>query len=93
MHTFTRNIHSSYSREPDAKIAVLSMTEDPNTSVACQFPFSWVLKAALDEIWETVHQAKGDFRLSATIETNYRRIIFVSLFYSGLCQGGSGLIE
>ncbi|KYO18317.1 hypothetical protein Y1Q_0012798 [Alligator mississippiensis] len=47
------------SKEPDAKIAVLSMTEDPNTSVACQFPFSWVLKAALDEIWETVHQAKG----------------------------------
>ncbi|XP_014379404.2 E3 ubiquitin-protein ligase RNF213-like [Alligator sinensis] len=47
------------SKEPDAKIAVLSMTEDPNTYVACQFPFSWVLKAVLDEIWETVHQAKG----------------------------------
>ncbi|XP_014382960.2 E3 ubiquitin-protein ligase rnf213-alpha-like, partial [Alligator sinensis] len=47
------------SKVPDAKIAVLSMTEDPNTSVVCQFPFSWVLKADLDAIWETVHQAKG----------------------------------
>nr|XP_013804530.1 PREDICTED: E3 ubiquitin-protein ligase RNF213-like [Apteryx mantelli mantelli] len=42
-----------------AKIPVLSMTEDPNTSLCCQFPFSWVLKAYLDEIWEKVYHMKG----------------------------------
>lgn len=86
-------MHFSYSRVPDAKIAVLSMTEDPNTSVVCQFPFSWVLKADLDAIWETVHQAKGDFKLSATIKTNYSGSIFVALFYFGLCWGEFGSIE
>ncbi|XP_042653147.1 E3 ubiquitin-protein ligase rnf213-alpha-like [Tyto alba] len=43
----------------DAKIPVLSMTEDPNTSLSCQFPFSWVLKAYLDDIWEKVYHMKG----------------------------------
>jgi len=39
------------------------MTEDPNTSLCCQFPFSWVLKAYLDDIWEKVYQMKGTIRL------------------------------
>ncbi|XP_063997715.1 E3 ubiquitin-protein ligase rnf213-alpha-like [Pogoniulus pusillus] len=39
----------------DAKISVLSMTEDPNVSLSCQFPFSWVLKAYLDDVWEKVY--------------------------------------
>ncbi|XP_065501150.1 E3 ubiquitin-protein ligase rnf213-alpha-like [Caloenas nicobarica] len=47
------------SKKQDAKISVLSMTEDPNTSVFCQFPFSWVLKAYLEELWERVHNMKG----------------------------------
>ncbi|XP_029898687.1 E3 ubiquitin-protein ligase rnf213-alpha-like isoform X1 [Aquila chrysaetos chrysaetos] len=47
------------SKKQDAKISVLSMTEDPNTSVFCQFPFSWVLKAYLEELWETVYNMKG----------------------------------
>ncbi|XP_065450526.1 E3 ubiquitin-protein ligase RNF213-like [Chrysemys picta bellii] len=47
------------SKTPDAKISVLSMSEDPSRSVPCCFPFSWVLKARLDEIWETVHRVKG----------------------------------
>ncbi|PKU43384.1 hypothetical protein llap_6310 [Limosa lapponica baueri] len=47
------------SKKPDAKISVLSMTEDPNTSVCCQFPFSWVLKAYLEELWERVYSMKG----------------------------------
>ncbi|XP_044870408.1 E3 ubiquitin-protein ligase RNF213-like [Mauremys mutica] len=34
------------------------MTEDPSMSVLCRFPFSWVLKTRLDEIWETVHRVK-----------------------------------
>ncbi|XP_009695289.1 PREDICTED: E3 ubiquitin-protein ligase RNF213-like [Cariama cristata] len=42
----------------DAKISVLSMTEDPNISLFCQFPFSWVLKAYLDGIWEKVYHMK-----------------------------------
>ncbi|KAM6032780.1 E3 ubiquitin-protein ligase RNF213-like isoform 1-T1 [Theristicus caerulescens] len=42
----------------DAKIPVLSMTEDPNTSLFCQFPFSWVLKAYLDDVWEKVYHMK-----------------------------------
>ncbi|XP_074663829.1 E3 ubiquitin-protein ligase rnf213-alpha-like isoform X2 [Strix aluco] len=42
----------------DAKISVLSMTEDPNNSLFCQFPFSWVLKAYLDDVWEKVYHAK-----------------------------------
>ncbi|KAM6240959.1 E3 ubiquitin-protein ligase rnf213-alpha-like [Porphyrio hochstetteri] len=42
----------------DAKISVLSMTEDPNTSLFCQFPFSWVLKSYLDDIWEKVYHMK-----------------------------------
>ncbi|KAM6394866.1 E3 ubiquitin-protein ligase rnf213-alpha-like [Rhynochetos jubatus] len=42
----------------DAKIPVLSMTEDPNVSLFCQFPFSWVLKAYLDDIWEKVYNMK-----------------------------------
>ncbi|XP_062457519.1 E3 ubiquitin-protein ligase rnf213-alpha-like [Rhea pennata] len=42
-----------------AKIPVLSMTEDPNTSLFCQFPFSWVFKAYLDEIWERVYHTRG----------------------------------
>ncbi|XP_063178349.1 E3 ubiquitin-protein ligase rnf213-alpha-like isoform X3 [Chroicocephalus ridibundus] len=42
----------------DARIPVLSMTEDPNTSLFCQFPFSWVLKAYLDDIWEKVYHMK-----------------------------------
>ncbi|KAH1171530.1 hypothetical protein KIL84_007148, partial [Mauremys mutica] len=46
------------SKAPDAKISVLSMTEDPSMSVLCRFPFSWVLKTRLDEIWETVHRVK-----------------------------------
>ncbi|XP_074938739.1 E3 ubiquitin-protein ligase rnf213-alpha-like isoform X2 [Phalacrocorax aristotelis] len=47
------------SKKQDAKISVLSMTEDPNTSVFCQFPFSWVLKAYLEELWKTVYNTKG----------------------------------
>ncbi|XP_074996114.1 E3 ubiquitin-protein ligase rnf213-alpha-like isoform X2 [Calonectris borealis] len=47
------------SKKQDAKISVLSMTEDPNTSVFCQFPFSWVLKAYLEELWERVDNMKG----------------------------------
>ncbi|KAM7163185.1 E3 ubiquitin-protein ligase rnf213-alpha-like isoform 1-T1 [Macrochelys suwanniensis] len=47
------------SKAPDAKISVLSMSEDPSRSTLCCFPFSWVLKARLDEIWETVHRVKG----------------------------------
>ncbi|XP_074426105.1 E3 ubiquitin-protein ligase rnf213-alpha-like isoform X2 [Larus michahellis] len=47
------------SKEQDAKISVLSMTEDPNTSVFCQFPFSWVLKAYLEQLWEGVYNMKG----------------------------------
>ncbi|XP_065259536.1 E3 ubiquitin-protein ligase rnf213-alpha-like [Emys orbicularis] len=47
------------SKAPDAKISVLSMSEDPSRSTQCCFPFSWVLKARLDEIWETVHRVKG----------------------------------
>ncbi|KAM6093566.1 E3 ubiquitin-protein ligase rnf213-alpha-like [Chlamydotis macqueenii] len=47
------------SKKQDAKIPVLSMTEDPNTSVFCQFPFSWVLKAYLEELWERVYNMKG----------------------------------
>ncbi|KAM4682179.1 E3 ubiquitin-protein ligase rnf213-alpha-like isoform 3-T3 [Amazona ochrocephala] len=47
------------SKRQDAKISVLSMTEDPNTSVFCQFPFSWVLKAYLEELWERVYNMKG----------------------------------
>ncbi|KAM6439343.1 E3 ubiquitin-protein ligase rnf213-alpha-like isoform 2-T2 [Rhynochetos jubatus] len=47
------------SKKQDAKISVLSMTEDPNTSVFCQFPFSWVLKAYLEELWERVYNMKG----------------------------------
>ncbi|XP_055559911.1 E3 ubiquitin-protein ligase rnf213-alpha-like isoform X6 [Falco cherrug] len=43
----------------DAKISVLSMSKDPNTSLSCQFPFSWVLKAYLDDIWEKVYHRKG----------------------------------
>lgn len=39
------------------------MTEDPNTSVFCQFPFSWVLKAYLEELWERVYNMKGNIRL------------------------------
>ncbi|XP_065534706.1 E3 ubiquitin-protein ligase RNF213-like isoform X4 [Lathamus discolor] len=46
-------------RKQDAKISVLSATEDPNTSVFCQFPFSWVLKAYLEELWERVYNMKG----------------------------------
>ncbi|XP_014821245.1 PREDICTED: E3 ubiquitin-protein ligase RNF213-like [Calidris pugnax] len=46
------------SKKQDAKISVLSMTEDPNTSVFCQFPFSWVLKAYLEELWERVYNMK-----------------------------------
>ncbi|KAM6364551.1 LOW QUALITY PROTEIN: E3 ubiquitin-protein ligase rnf213-alpha-like [Pluvialis apricaria] len=42
----------------DAKIPVLSMTEDPNTSLFCQFPFSWVLKDYLDDVWEKVYHMK-----------------------------------
>ncbi|XP_034624730.1 E3 ubiquitin-protein ligase rnf213-alpha-like [Trachemys scripta elegans] len=47
------------SKAPDAKISVLSMSEDPSRSTQCCFPFSWVLKARLDEIWEKVHRVKG----------------------------------
>ncbi|XP_074936539.1 E3 ubiquitin-protein ligase rnf213-alpha-like, partial [Phalacrocorax aristotelis] len=47
------------SKAADARISVLSMTEDPNTSLSCQFPFSWVLKAYLDDIWEKVYHMKG----------------------------------
>ncbi|XP_065534709.1 E3 ubiquitin-protein ligase RNF213-like isoform X6 [Lathamus discolor] len=47
------------SKKQDAKISVLSATEDPNTSVFCQFPFSWVLKAYLEELWERVYNMKG----------------------------------
>ncbi|XP_032847063.2 E3 ubiquitin-protein ligase rnf213-alpha-like [Tyto alba] len=47
------------SKNQDTKISVLSMTEDPNTSVFCQFPFSWVLKAYLEELWERVYNMKG----------------------------------
>ncbi|XP_074854696.1 E3 ubiquitin-protein ligase rnf213-alpha-like [Carettochelys insculpta] len=47
------------SKDPDAKISVLSMSEDPSTSLRCRFPFSWILKARLDELWERVHQVKG----------------------------------
>ncbi|XP_074786497.1 E3 ubiquitin-protein ligase rnf213-alpha-like [Athene noctua] len=43
----------------DAKISVLSMTEDPNTSLFCQFPFSWVVKSYLDNVWERVYHTKG----------------------------------
>ncbi|XP_062496366.1 E3 ubiquitin-protein ligase RNF213-like isoform X4 [Pezoporus occidentalis] len=42
----------------DAKFSVLSMTEDPNISLFCQFPFSWVLKAYLDNVWEKVYHMK-----------------------------------
>lgn len=42
---------------------MLSMTDDPNTSVFCQFPFSWVLKAYLEELWEKVYNMKGNIRL------------------------------
>lgn len=52
------------SRVADAKISVLSMTEDPNISLFCQFPFSWVLKAYLDELWEKVYHMKGNISLS-----------------------------
>ncbi|XP_061299174.1 E3 ubiquitin-protein ligase RNF213-like [Pezoporus flaviventris] len=34
------------------------MTEDPNISLFCQFPFSWVLKAYLDNVWEKVYHMK-----------------------------------
>ncbi|XP_056183966.1 E3 ubiquitin-protein ligase rnf213-alpha-like isoform X3 [Falco biarmicus] len=47
------------SKKQDAKISVLSMTEDPNTSMFCQFPFSWVLKAYLEELWEKVYNTRG----------------------------------
>ncbi|XP_075580950.1 E3 ubiquitin-protein ligase rnf213-alpha-like [Pelecanus crispus] len=48
-----------YTRQAvDAQIPVLSMTEDPNTSLCCQFPFSWVLKAYLDDVWEKVYHMK-----------------------------------
>ncbi|XP_074672203.1 E3 ubiquitin-protein ligase rnf213-alpha-like isoform X1 [Strix aluco] len=47
------------SKKQDTKISVLSMTEDPNTTVFCQFPFSWVLKAYLEELWERVYKMKG----------------------------------
>ncbi|XP_009952271.1 PREDICTED: E3 ubiquitin-protein ligase RNF213-like [Leptosomus discolor] len=47
------------SRKQDAKISMTSMTEDPNTSVFCQFPFSWVLKDYLEELWERVYNTKG----------------------------------
>ena len=40
------------------------MTEDPNISLFCQFPFSWVLKAYLDDVWEKVYHMKGNIRLS-----------------------------
>ncbi|XP_040977593.1 E3 ubiquitin-protein ligase rnf213-alpha-like [Aquila chrysaetos chrysaetos] len=46
------------SKPADAKISVLSMTEDPNTSLFCRFPFSWVLKAYLDDVWEKVYHMK-----------------------------------
>ncbi|XP_072704248.1 E3 ubiquitin-protein ligase rnf213-alpha-like isoform X2 [Ciconia boyciana] len=48
-----------YTREAaDAKISVLSMSKDPNVSIFCQFPFSWVLKAYLDDVWEKVYHMK-----------------------------------
>ncbi|XP_026713188.1 E3 ubiquitin-protein ligase rnf213-alpha-like [Athene cunicularia] len=47
------------SKKQDTKISVLSMTEDPNTTVFCQFPFSWVLKAYLEELWDIVYKTKG----------------------------------
>ncbi|KAM9258624.1 E3 ubiquitin-protein ligase rnf213-alpha-like [Morus bassanus] len=46
------------SKVADARISVLSMTEDPNTSLFCQFPFSWVLKSYLDDVWEKVYHMK-----------------------------------
>ncbi|KAH1171819.1 hypothetical protein KIL84_007437, partial [Mauremys mutica] len=56
------------SKAPDAKISVLSMSEDPSRSTQCCFPFSWVLKARLDEIWETVHRAK-DYPKDPTVDS------------------------
>ncbi|XP_067411298.1 E3 ubiquitin-protein ligase rnf213-alpha-like isoform X2 [Emydura macquarii macquarii] len=58
-----------YTRKaPDAKISVLSMNEDPCMSALCCFPFSWVLKACLDKIWETVHQVK-DYPKDPTMDS------------------------
>ncbi|XP_030418159.1 E3 ubiquitin-protein ligase RNF213-like isoform X2 [Gopherus evgoodei] len=56
------------SKAPDAKISVLSMSEDPSRSTQCCFPFSWVLKARLDEIWETVHRVK-DYPKDPTVDS------------------------
>ncbi|XP_078518528.1 E3 ubiquitin-protein ligase rnf213-alpha-like [Lissotriton helveticus] len=44
---------------PNAKILVGSTIEDPNTTATCHFPFSWTLKASLDQIWKTVYESKG----------------------------------
>ncbi|XP_054033337.1 E3 ubiquitin-protein ligase rnf213-alpha-like [Dryobates pubescens] len=46
----------------DAKIPVLSMTKDPNVSLSCQFPFSWVVKAYLDDVWEKVYHMEGNIK-------------------------------
>ncbi|XP_009867566.1 PREDICTED: E3 ubiquitin-protein ligase RNF213-like, partial [Apaloderma vittatum] len=54
--TFLKIKHTSKAAE--AKISTLSMTEDPNISLSCQFPFSWVLKAYLDDVWKKVYHLK-----------------------------------
>ncbi|CAM4568990.1 unnamed protein product [Lepidochelys olivacea] len=56
------------SKAPDAKISVLSMSEDSSLSMLCCFPFSWVLKARLDKIWETVHRVK-DYPKDPTMDS------------------------
>ncbi|EMP27441.1 hypothetical protein UY3_15462 [Chelonia mydas] len=56
------------SKAPDAKISVLSMSEDPSLSMLCCFPFSWVLKARLDKIWETVRRVK-DYPKDPTMDS------------------------
>ncbi|XP_075784969.1 E3 ubiquitin-protein ligase rnf213-alpha-like isoform X2 [Pelodiscus sinensis] len=56
------------SKAPDTKISVLSMSEDPSISVLCRFPFSWVLKARLDEIWATIHRVK-DYPKDPTVDS------------------------
>ncbi|XP_026723315.1 E3 ubiquitin-protein ligase rnf213-alpha-like [Athene cunicularia] len=60
----------------EAKISVLSMTKDPNTSLFCQFPFSWVLKAYLDNVWEKVYHMKGQPKnLTGEVARFYQNII------------------
>ncbi|XP_068024256.1 E3 ubiquitin-protein ligase rnf213-alpha-like [Melanerpes formicivorus] len=69
----------------DAKISVLSMTKDPNVSLSCQFPFSWVVKAYLDNVWEKVYHMKGQPQKPTEDVVRF----YQSFIKSNLMPGGS----